>query len=350
MIILRKNRYQRYIVAVFLISVASLVARTILDISIFLSTDRIIGAPDSTQLMLVQKAALALKVSPNKKRILIVSGSNGLLGISAATIAQTTGIETLNLSSHAGLGGEYILRWASNLIREGDVILLPLEYQFYAATGISDDFVNFDALGRFAISYDHSVLQEISTTSQLKFALLNSISGKDWKEYISYFGGHLSKTAIQAKLRQRGEQGHCYTAFTLNKYGDETCNIGKDSLPIDPAVLTTAISPSMSEIDPSGYIKKFVQIAAQKGAKVIPLYPVSTYTDDYQNPAFQESVQNIKKFWQAQGLEFQDSLSEALLPPSLMYNTNYHPKDAGRSKRTKSIIELLKKQSIGIEK
>lgn len=331
-------------------SVASLIARTILDISIFLATDRIIGTPDSTKLMLVQKAAIALIPSPNNQRILIISGSNGLLGISAATISQTTGIETINLSSHAGLGGEYILRWASSLIREGDVILLPLEYQFYSATGISDDFVNFDALGRFAISYDHQILQEISTTSKLKFALLNSISGKDWKEYISYFGGHLSKTAIQEKLRQRGTQGHCYTSFTLNKYGDETCNIGKDALPIDSAVLTTAISPSMSDIDPSGYIKKFVQIAAQKGAKVIPLYPVSTYTEDYQNPAFQESAQNIKKFWEAQGLEFQDSLAEALLPPNLMYNTNYHPKDSGRSQRTKSIIELLKKQSIGIGK
>jgi hypothetical protein len=350
MIKLRKNRYQRYIVAVFLISVASLIARTILDISIFLATDRIIGTQDSIKLMLEQKAAMALKVSPKKERILIVSGSNGLFGISAATIAKTTGIETINLSSHAGLGGEYILRWVSNFLRDGDVVLLPLEYPFYSATGISDDFVNFDALGQFAISYDHPILQEISTTSKLKFALLNSISGKDWKEYINYFDGHLSKTTIQEKLHQRGAQGHCYTSFTLNKYGDETCNIGKDSLPIDSAVLVTAISPSMSDIDPSGYIKKFVQIAAKKGAKVIPLYPVSTYTEDYQNPTFQESAQNIKKFWQAQGLEFQDSLTEALLPPSLMYNTNYHPKDAGRAKRTKSIIELLKKQSIGIKK
>jgi hypothetical protein len=350
MIKLRGNRYQRYVIAVFLISISSLVARTILDISIFLSTDRMVGAPDSTKLMLVQKAAMALKASPNNQRILIISGSNGLLGISAATISQTTGIETINLSSHAGLGGDYILRWASGFIRKGDVVLLPLEYQFYSAKGVSDDFVNFDALGRFLISYDRDLLQEISTTSKLKFALLNSISGKDWKEYISYFGGHLSKTDVQAKLQLRGAQGHCYTSFTLNKYGDETCNIGKDSLPIDSAVLVTAISPSMSDIDPSGYIKKFVQIAAKKGAKVIPLYPVSTYTEDYQNPAFQESAQNIKKFWQAQGLEFQDSLTEALLPPSLMYNTNYHPKDAGRAKRTKSIIELLKKQSIGIKK
>jgi hypothetical protein len=347
MIKLRKNRYQRYIIAIFLMAVASLVGRTLLDISIFLATDRMIGVPDSTKLILMQKAAIALKNSPSKKRILIVSGSNGLLGISAATITQATGIETINLSSHAGLGGDYILRWASDLIREGDVVLLPLEYQFYSAKGISDDFVNFDALGRFLISYDRDLLQEVEITSKLKFALLNSVSGKDWKEYISYFGGHLSKTDIQAKLRQRGAQGHCYTAFTLNKYGDETCNIGKDSIPRDPAVLVTAISPSMSDIDPSGYIKKFVQSSTNKGAKVIPLYPVSTYTDDYQNPAFQKSAQNIKKFWESQSLEFQDSLTDALLPPSLMYNTNYHPKDSGRTKRTKSIIELLKKQSIG---
>ena len=61
------------------------------------------------------------------------------------------------------------------------------------------------------------------------------------------------------------------------------------------------------------------------------------------------SAQKIKNFWEDQGIEFQDSLTDSLLPPSLMYNTNYHPKDLGRQKRTKIIIALIRKQLKVIE-
>jgi len=333
-----------------------LTPKSLIDISVLLSTGRLIGTEDWVDLLLSQKEKLASRVSSNERRVLIVSGSNGLFGVSARTISQETGVEAINLSSHAGLGGDYILGRAKKFIREGDIILLPLEYGFYSSLGISDDFKKYDVLGRFLISYDRSSLHKISAVSLLNFALENAFpirgkkARKTKKEYTSYFRGQLSKRDILERLKRQSVNGRCYSGLTFNEYGDETCNIGKEDAPVNPTVIGTAMPPSIEDIDPGGYIERFVKFSKERKAKIIPLYPVSTYTNDYQNLAFKKSAQKIKKFWEDQGIEFQDSLIDSLLAPDLMYDTNYHPRDTGRQQRTKSIISLIKKQLRVVEK
>lgn len=345
----RKKQYQLYIVTFIILFSIYPISKTLVDIQVFLSTNRLIGTEDWINTILLKKEEMAFNIPLNEKRILIVSGSNALFGISAETISQETGIKTINLSSHGGLGGEYILNRAERLIRKGDIILLPLEYPFYSSS-ISDDFKK-GTLGRFVISYDRNFLPRVSAISMLDFILNNAFSFEYKKEYISYFQGKLSKAYIWNKLKQKSvnTDDNCYSGLTLNEYGDETCNIRTENVPVNPAVLVTAMPRSISDIDPDGYIERFVRSATEKGAKIVPLYPASTYTDDYKQIAFQESAQNIKKFWEDLGIEFQDSLMDSLLPPSMMYNTKYHPKDVGRKKRTTSIIKIIKNKLKSIE-
>jgi hypothetical protein len=318
--------------------------KTLLDFNIFKSTGRLAGTPDWVKLALSKKEKLASTSSPNQRRILIISGSNGLFGISAEKISKATGIPTLNLSSHAGLGGEYVLNRSAPFIRAGDIILLPLEYPFYSSLGLSQDFKEHDLLARFLLSYDQKSFQSVAILSRLDFAFSNGFSLRNKKEYLRYFKGYLSQEDILERLQQDYLKGECYTSFSLNDYGDETCNIGKENAPVNPAIFVTAMPSSLIHIDPSGYIQKFVKFATDTGASIIPLYPVSTHTDDYQSPIYTQSAEKIKQFWEDQGIAFQDSLEDSLLPPKMMYNTNYHPKDEGREKRTKIIINLVKKQ------
>lgn len=284
-----------------------------------------------------------------------MAGSNALFGISAQTISQKTGIHSINLGLHAGLGGEYILRRAEKIIKKGDIILLPLEYPFYSSYGISDDFKKTYMLNNFMVSYDKTSLRDVSVISLLYFTLNNAflIAEIYRNEYATYFQGHLSKKEILERLRLQKIRGDCYSGLTLNSYGDETCNIGKEDVPVNPEVLETAIPLSISDIDPGNYIKRFVQFSKNKGAIIIPLFPVSTYTNDYKNLLLRAKIDNsankIKKFWEDQGIEFQDSLNDSLLPPKLMYNSKYHPRDSGRQKRTKIILNLVGKWLKGIE-
>lgn len=337
-----REKYKKYLFSSLLIFLAYLFGRILLDSIIILKTGRMVGTADWLDIMLKTKAKLVSQTEPTDKRILIVSGSNALLGISAKNITQATGVKTINLGSHAGLGGEYILNWAEKFIRKDDIILMPLEYDLYESAGMSDDFVRFDVLNRFLISYDKNSLQKISSLSLMKFSVANTLSGKNWREYIKYLSGSLTKDNIRKKSRQYAAEGQCYTALSFNEYGDETCNNNKAAMPFNPGTLETAIHPSISDIDPGGHIKRFVKVVTSRGARIIPLYPVATYTDDYHKPTFLASAINIKNFWLSQNIDFTDSLENALLPPILMYDTKYHPTESGRAKRTESIIALLK--------
>ncbi len=342
-------RYQIYVfISLGLLGLYPLV-KTLLDANILLTTGRVVGADDWLNLTIAKKEKIALDSQPDRKRILIVAGSNGLFGISAEKIAQKTGIETINLSSHAGLGGEYILNRAVKIIRKGDIILLPIEYPFYYSSGISDDFQE-KTLNTFMISYDRESLYKISPMALLRFSLNNVFKDLSSPEYRSYFDGHLSKKDISDRLHQQRDrvENNCYSGLTLNKFGDETCNIGREKLPVNPRILEPVCDqPDRDKVDPNGYIKKFADFSERIGAKIIPLYPITTYTKYSDTIGFKNCAEEVKKFWENQGIKFYDALEDSLLSPSLMLDTPYHAKDAGRQKRTKKIIDLIK-QNIGV--
>jgi hypothetical protein len=156
--------------------------------------------------------------------------------------------------------------------------------------------------------------------------------------------GTIYQEYILDKL-QRAKQtssDNCYTGLTVNDYGDETCNIGKENLPINPLIFRTVMPTSIETVDPNGYIDKFIKFSNHKRANIIPLYPVSTQTNTTQTLAFKKYAYRIKKFWEDKKVKFHDTLEDSLLDPSLMYNANYHPKDSGRKKRTKNIIIKIK--------
>ncbi|MDJ0579614.1 hypothetical protein [Crocosphaera sp.] len=341
----KKRENSVFFIWVFLLTLfAYPIIKTLIDLNILLSTGRLIGTDDWLNLTISHQEKIAANVLSDQRKILIVSGSNALFGLSAKQISQTTGIKAINLASHAGLGGEYILSRSQKLINQGDIVLLPLEYPFYSSPGISYDFNEYMVLSKFIISYDPKSLSKISPISFLTFVLENACSWPNYSEYQNFFRGDLSRKVIDKRLQQQRILFGCYSGLTLNEYGDETCNIGKDDAPTLPTISVTALPHSLGKIDPGGYLKTFIEVAREKGAILIPLYPVSTRTDDYQNPSFQASAQTIKTFWEEQNIPFLDSLENSLLAPELMYDTNYHPKDNGRKKRTQIIIDLINQQ------
>lgn len=336
--------YRAYVLIFLLLLPIYSLAKTLLDVHILLNTGRLVGTEDWIASGFSQREQTAEALSPGEKRVLIIAGSNGLFGLSAKTISEKTGTTAINLSSHAGLGGDYILNRAQKILRKNDIVLLPLEYQFYTQSGLSSEFEKRDTLRRFLISYDRTSLQNVSIPALLKFYLSNTVEWQN-KEYTYYLLGHLTREDITKRLQEQRDNPtfNCFSGLTFNQYGDETCNNDKDNLPINPLVQKTAMSPSNRKLDPDGYIDRFVRSAIQKGVKIIPLYPVSTYTPDYEKPEFKLYAERIKNFWEGKGIPFQDRLENSLLPAKLMYNTYYHPRDNGRQQRTNSVINLIQK-------
>lgn len=68
------------------------------------------------------------------RRILIVGDSSAAFGLSAGDIERSTGVPTVNLALHGGLGAAFPLREAARLAREGDIVVLAFNWQMLATS------------------------------------------------------------------------------------------------------------------------------------------------------------------------------------------------------------------------
>jgi hypothetical protein len=79
----------------------------------------------------VKEAAAARITEP---KIVIIGGSAVHYGFSAEAVARATGIPTVNLGTHAGLGPDYLFDRAQRSLKPGDWAVVALEPQLYAIT------------------------------------------------------------------------------------------------------------------------------------------------------------------------------------------------------------------------
>jgi len=138
--------------------------------------------------------------------------------------------------------------------------------------------------------------------------------------------------------------------LTLNRNGDEKCNIGKSPTPelkragkLNPDINEQPVNPSVKRpIDPSGSIRDFCLYAKKNRITVVPIYPVSLYFSDYNSEQYKTYFAKIKNFWLQQNIPFEDSPSKSFLQTPMMFDYIYHPNEKGRALRTKIIINMLR--------
>lgn len=77
------------------------------------------------------KSYIASQSKENK--IIIIAGSNALFSLDAIHIEKSLNVRTINLAMHAGLPLEYLIKYARQFANPKDVIVMPLEYEYYKA-------------------------------------------------------------------------------------------------------------------------------------------------------------------------------------------------------------------------
>lgn len=75
--------------------------------------------------------------SITQPKLLIVAGSNALFGIDSENLASLIGRPVVNLATHAGLPLAFHIDEALKSAKRGDIVLMPLEFQYYADTGVA---------------------------------------------------------------------------------------------------------------------------------------------------------------------------------------------------------------------
>lgn len=147
-------------------------------------------------------------------RVVFISGSNSLFGISGDIIERKTGMKVVNLGLHANLDIDYLVYILRRNIKEGDIVIAPLEYQYYRKDNTPTSWVvtNMPAWGG---EYLHTLsiykqIRLISFTN--KDRIIEGLMLKNENKYVS-----IDKVASAAPSNNYSYKKYLYTS--LDQYG-----------------------------------------------------------------------------------------------------------------------------------
>lgn len=292
-----------------------------------------IGSPTESSRWIYEINTIKSRIakSINQPKLIVVSGSNGLFGISCKMIQKETEFPCVNGASNAGLQLDYILDFAQNLASERDTVLLALEYGMYKY--YNDNTVN-DVLIDYVLARDSDYI--ISSNLIRKINLLGSISFK-----------RLTRGII-AKFKPPKKRTDGYQSNTINDYGDETNNREANMTEYHYQRLASE-KPTRALLE-GGYIsstagmnliEQFVNWCRQSNIRVIATWPNTLWFEEYEKPEAEKYFQSIKDFYQSINVRILGEPKDFMYDRSFFYDTIYHLNDRGTRIRTKKLIELL---------
>jgi len=258
-------------------------------------------------------------------KLLLVSGSNTLYGISCQMIQEETGVPCINTALTQELGLDYILTHARTFAKAGDTILMPLEYQLYTSDGKPSDL-----LIDYVFAYAPDYLKSTKLLSQIR--LVGGISFERLTQ------GMVAKfKPLQLKNTDKSR---------INQNGDVTDN-GKDKMAEDQYNAMAAWNPfNLGSYKITNYSKKeilkFIYWCKKNNINIVSTWPSTVSFDAYQQPKSQDFFQSIEDFYQSIHVPVIGTPRDFLYDKSLFFNSTYHLNDVGRCQRTRQIIELIK--------
>lgn len=290
-----------------------------------------IGAPTESSRWIseINTDKINIANSIDAPKILVVSGSNGLFGISCKLIHEEANFPCVNASTNVGLGLEYILNFARLMAKEGDLIIMPLEYHVYS----SEEQIN-DVVIDYVFARNPQYLLSVDWLDKIHF-----ISG------ISY--PRLAR-GIMAQIKTPEPRLDGYQSENLNEYGDETSN--------REANITKYQRKQIADIEPfnvlekKGYIqstqglevlKNFIIWAQKNNIQIIATWPNTVWFEEYSEPETQLYFQSIKDFYQSLNVPVLGEPRDFMYDKSMFYDTEYHLHDRGVRLRTQQLIQLL---------
>ena len=275
---------------------------------------------------LVKKDAYANSCTGRK--IMFISGSNTLFGVDANLIEKSLGICTVNYGTHAALRF-YNLERGKKHLRAGDIVILPLEYQFY--TWNHDEFDS--ELGSYLLGYDKSEIEKFSVIDKLKFIVQQNT--KD-----------LAKFAYQ-RIRQPAKNEGEYSSQYLNINGDMTNNHVDKKLPdsaLQSKIGNTVFDSQPVSVDAENELTSFINYCQKNNITVYAAWPNFLWRNNEFTGNDLEGIRSIEAFYKSQNVEILGNYDDCLYDVDLFYDTSYHLNEKGKRIHTEYLIQLLKEK------
>lgn len=252
----------------------------------------------------------------NNNRLLLVGGSNLAFSINSELIERELDKNVVNLGLQIGLGLEFIINEVMASIREGDIVLLSLEYELY------DDYWNPDL---DLIDYTQKIYPE----SKMFYIMT-------LKEKLSLYEERFRKSFQKAKYNVIDNS--IYNRNSFNKFGDAIGHLNQPRL----NHLNFEGNIKINSTKRSILLLRELNLKCRKvGAKLyisFPTYASSSYCKNKNviidlSKRLRLDLKDIDIINEPEHFVFNDSL---------FYDTAYHLNQIGREKRTKMLIDILK--------
>jgi len=126
-----------------------------------------LGAPVTAEYWVHEAkiAKLFLASQGSGQRVLILGGSNALFGIDSGLVEKQIGVRTINLAIHGGLSLPYMFEYIKPVLRPRDVVVMPLEIEYYASA------YRYDWFRSNIMAWDPGYFRNLELLERARFVL-----------------------------------------------------------------------------------------------------------------------------------------------------------------------------------
>lgn len=274
-------------------------------------------------------------------RIIIAGGSNSLFGMNSDIVNKITGHNVINIASHAGLDISFHYYKIKEYMRDGDIVVIPLEfYYYYNDDPYTEWFINNmiawgkeDYIDRLNIIDLAKFIFHVKITSIVRLIFNEKEPPLNKKPVILF-----------TVLKSSGHRWNDYSFKSLDRNGEINIDAEPDASVRKlkdkgiPYTRDLAISDHFVN-----YYKKIEKIVKQRNGKLILAWPVSirNHLFDLADKDHQDSVFQLAEKLKKESIVV--SCDPAMFNMDIQYffNTEYHLNKKGGQIRSERLARCI---------
>jgi len=265
----------------------------------------------STSLLFANVKKDSLLQHSEGPRIIFVGGSNLSFGLNSQTIRDSLGLYPINTGVNAAVGLKYMLENTLQYVKEGDKIILSIEYElFYKHYDQTSDVLLRTIVDVFPEKWkDLSLSQKFRLIPYLPRFSLTKLNPT---EYVAY------------------SENQMYGGNTFNEYGDAVSHWNLNGWDFRPANIGGQFNMNVIH-----KMKEFESAVNQKEGEVLITFPgLDEVTFQKNRHAVLQVERNLKQT----DFTILGSSERYVFPGEMMFDTHYHLIKEGVDVRTKRLI------------
>lgn len=263
--------------------------------------------------------------------LIVISGSNALFGYNNTILENELGLPVINMATHASLSIDYLLWRTLPYIQKNDIVLMPLEWDYYVQEKTSWLHDNFTY-------WDKSYIKSLPLLKQIQWVWQDDLK----VVYHSLFRVKKipdSATILENWRTQKPSDRTNYDYLYLRPDGSFVPK-PESALPI--MTHNFLETPTQKQLET---IKKYKDMIEKKGAHVIFTYPVMMKNEkfDISQPRTKLLLKTIQQELKKYGIVQIGNIQDFIYEQSDFLDTYYHLKESASRIHSHRLCQILKK-------